>query len=160
MNFPYHPWYQPRHMSPPATRWVPLVEQELLIIPEFFSGFPYGSCCSMLCLLYSVLRTLACHCFSFGHCIFWFYLPLWCLQPIVIGREDHRKKLRLGVQAVTKDRPHGVQGQHLGGRPGGKNPRSSWILAFLSIAEGISKVSFFWKIYIKWKKVNFSTKIY
>ena len=84
------------HMSPPATRWVPLVEQELLIIPEFFSGFPYGSCCSMLCLLYSVLRTLAWHCFSFGHCIFWFYLPLWCLQPIVIGREDQKKKIKAG----------------------------------------------------------------
>jgi hypothetical protein len=33
-------------------------------------------------------------------------------------------------------------------------------VSFLSIAEGISKVSFFRKIYNKWKKVNFSTKIY
>jgi len=34
----------------------------------------------------------------------------------------------------------------------------SWILAFSSIAVGISKVSFFRKM--RWKKVNFSTKIY
>ena len=87
-------------------------------------------------------------------------------------RRPEEKTLRLGVQGATKDRPRGVQRQCLGGRPGGKTPRSSWILAFLSIAEGISKVSFlsiaegiskvsfFRKIYNKWKKVNFSTKIY
>ena len=39
-----------------------------------------------------------------------------------------------------------------------QSPVSSWILAFLSIAEGISKVSFFRKM--KWKKVKFSTRIY
>jgi hypothetical protein len=49
------------------------------------------------------------------------------------------------VQGATKV-PIGVQGQHPGA-PG-----------FLSIAEGISKMSFFRKM--KWKKVNFSIKIY
>jgi hypothetical protein len=52
------------------------------------------------------------------------------------------------VQGATKV-PIGVQGQH---------PGAPGFLAFLSIAEGISKMSFFRKM--KWKKVNFSIKIY
>ena len=57
---------------------------------------------------------------------------------------------------AAKD-PFGIQGNALVADQR-QSPVSSWILAFLSIAEGISKVSFFRKM--KWKKVNFSTRIY
>jgi hypothetical protein len=74
----------------------------------------------------------------------------------VIGRSEE-KHFKVGG-AGGQQGPLWGSGQCPGGRPGDTVPVSSWILAFLSIAEGISKVSFFRKM--KWKKVNFSTKIY
>ena len=60
--------------------------------------------------------------------------------------------LRPGVQGAAKDPFIALVADQR------QSPVSSWILAFLSIAEGISKVSFFRKM--KWKKVKFSTRIY
>jgi len=76
------------------TRWVPLVEQELLTLPEHPSSPPVFS-------VVRVARSLAwCVCFvdcclsvcafSFGHCvvcsssIYGFWLPLWYLQTLLI----------------------------------------------------------------------------
>ena len=71
-----------------------LVEQELLTLPEYLSspqflvGFVFNSIFSFMCMF--VDRCLSFCTFSFDHCvvcsssIYWFWLPLWYLQTLLI----------------------------------------------------------------------------
>ena len=100
------------------TRLVPLLEQELLTLPEHLNSPPVFSsirvtqslvlyvyfvdrclysffwplCCLFFCLLAIVLSVLL----SFGHCvvcsssIYGFWLPLWYLQTFLSYKEDYR----------------------------------------------------------------------
>ena len=57
-----------------TTRQVPLVDQELLTIPEQPSsplGFKWGLCCPNFSFMHSILSTIVCLflSLSFGHCI-------------------------------------------------------------------------------------------
>ena len=67
------------------TRQVPLVEQELLAIPEHISSPPMGGVCVTRSLVLYVCCLSFCT-FSFGHClvcsssIYRFWLPFWYLQ--------------------------------------------------------------------------------
>ena len=74
------------------TRRVPLVEQELLILPEHLSSPPLFSGVRVtrsLVYVCFVDRCLSFCAFSFGHCvvcsssIYGFWLPLWCLQTFL-----------------------------------------------------------------------------
>ena len=77
------------------TRRVPLVEQELINLPEHlssppvFSGVPVTR--SLVVRVCIVDRCLSFCTFSFGHCvvcsssIYGFWLPLWYLLPIVLS---------------------------------------------------------------------------
>jgi len=77
------------------TRWLPLVEQELLTLPEHLSSPPIFSGVrvtrSLVLCVYFVDRCLSFCPFSFGHCvvcsssIYGFWLPLWYLQTLLIG---------------------------------------------------------------------------
>ena len=73
------------------TRLVPLVEQELLILPEHLSSPPVCSGVrvtrSLVLCVCLVDRWLSLCTFSFGHCvvcssIYGFWLPLWYLQTL------------------------------------------------------------------------------
>jgi len=61
--------------------------------PGFFLGVG-GSFYSIFSFLCSVLYIIVCH-FSFGHCfvcpssIYWFWLPLWYLQTLLIHQIDY-----------------------------------------------------------------------
>ena len=76
------------------TRRVPLVEQELLNLPEHLSSPPVFSevrvTQSLVLYVCFVDRCLSCCIFSFGHCvvcsssIYGFWLPLWYLQTLLI----------------------------------------------------------------------------
>ena len=72
------------------TRQLPLVEQQLLTLPEHMSSSPVFNGVRVtqslvLCICF-VDRCLSFCTFSFGHCvvcsslIYWFWLPLWYLQ--------------------------------------------------------------------------------
>jgi hypothetical protein len=76
------------------TRWVPLVEQELLTLPEHLSSPPVFSGVRVtrsliLCVCF-VDRCLSFSTFSFGHCfvcsslIYRFWLPLWYFQALLV----------------------------------------------------------------------------
>jgi hypothetical protein len=75
------------------TRRMPLVERELPTLPEHLSSCPVFSGVRVarslvLCVCF-VDRCLSFCIFSFGHCvvchsIFWFWLPLWYLQTLLI----------------------------------------------------------------------------
>jgi hypothetical protein len=75
------------------TRRVPLVEQELLTLPDHLSSPPVfsGVCVTRSLVLYVcfVDRCLSFSTFSFGHCvvcsssIYGFLLPLWYLQTLL-----------------------------------------------------------------------------
>jgi len=76
------------------TRWVPLVEQELLTLPEHLSSPPVFSGVRVsrslvLCVCF-VDHCLSFCPFSFGHCvlcsssIYGFWLPLWCPQSLIV----------------------------------------------------------------------------
>jgi hypothetical protein len=75
------------------TRRVPLVEQELLILPEHLSSPPVFSGVrvtrSLVLYVCFVDRCLSFCTFSFGHCvvcsssIYGFWLPLWYLQTLL-----------------------------------------------------------------------------
>ena len=79
------------------TRWVPLVQQELLTLSEHLSSPPVFSWVRVTrsCVLYVcfVDRCLSFCTFSFGHCvvysssIYGFWLPLWYLQTLLICLE-------------------------------------------------------------------------
>jgi hypothetical protein len=79
------------------TRRVPLVEQELLTLPDHLSSPPILSGArvtwSLVLYVYFVYRCLSFCVFSFGHCvgcsssIDGFWLPLWYLQTLLhIGK--------------------------------------------------------------------------
>ena len=75
-------------------RRVPLVVQELFILPEQPSSPPGFSRIrvtrSLVLRVCFVDGCLSSHFFSFGHCVFcpystyWFWLPLWYLQTLLI----------------------------------------------------------------------------
>ena len=75
------------------TRRVPLVEQDLLTLPEHMSSPPVFSGVrvtrSLVLYVCFVDRCLSCCTFSFGHCvvcsssIYRFWLPLWYLQTLL-----------------------------------------------------------------------------
>jgi len=88
LSFP-HSWLIIRFVTR-LTRRVPLVEQELLALPEHPSSPPVFSGIRVtrslaLCVCY-VDRCLSIYTFSFGHCvvcsssIYGFYIPFWYLQ--------------------------------------------------------------------------------
>jgi hypothetical protein len=70
------------------TRLVPLVEQEMLTLPDHLSSPPILSGArvtrSLVLYVYFVYRCLSFCTFSFGHCVicfsslYGFWLPLWC----------------------------------------------------------------------------------
>ena len=76
------------------TRWVPLVEQELLILPKHLRSPPVfsGVCVtrSLVFCVYFIDRCLSFCTFSCGHCvvrsssIYGLWLPLWYLQSLII----------------------------------------------------------------------------
>jgi hypothetical protein len=78
------------------TRWVPLVEQELLTLPEHLSSPPVFSGArvtrSLVLYVCFIDRCLSFCTFSFGHCvvcsssIYGFWLPLWYLQTLLNKR--------------------------------------------------------------------------
>ena len=74
------------------TRWVPVVEQEMLTFPEHMSSPPVFSGVrvtrSLTLYVCFVDCCLSCCTFSFGHCvvcssIYGFWLPLWYLQTLL-----------------------------------------------------------------------------
>jgi hypothetical protein len=75
------------------TRWVPLVEQEMLTLPEHLSSHPVFSGVrvtrSLVLYVCCVDRCLSFCTFSFGHCVvcssstYGFWLPLWYLQTLL-----------------------------------------------------------------------------
>jgi hypothetical protein len=76
------------------TRRMPLVEQELLLLPEHLSSPPVFSSVrvtrSLVLYVCFVDRCLSFCTFSFGHCvvcssIYGFLLPLWYLQTLLTG---------------------------------------------------------------------------
>jgi hypothetical protein len=76
------------------TRRVPLVEQELLTLPEHLSSPPVfsGVCVTRSLVLYVCFpdRCLSFCAFSFGRCvvcssIYGFWLPLWYLQTLLVN---------------------------------------------------------------------------
>ena len=81
------------------TWWVPLVEQELLTLPEHLSSPPVFSMVrvtrSLVLYVCFVDRCLSFCTFSFGHCvvcsssIYGFWLPLWYLQTLFIKLFKH-----------------------------------------------------------------------
>ena len=85
------------------TRRVPLVEQELLPLPEHLSSSPVFSRVDVapylvLCVFF-VVRCLSFCTFSFGHCvvcsssIYEFWLPLWYLRTPptdIINKKDNK----------------------------------------------------------------------
>jgi len=77
------------------TRWVPLVEQELLTLPEHLSSSPVFSGVRVTRLVLYICfvdRCLSFCTFYFGHCVFCsssiydFWLPLWYLQTLFAWR--------------------------------------------------------------------------
>jgi hypothetical protein len=79
---------------PRLTRRVPLVEQELLTLPEHLSSPPVfsGVHVTRSLVLYICFpdRCLSFCAFSFGHCvvcssIYGFWLPLWLLQTLLVN---------------------------------------------------------------------------
>jgi hypothetical protein len=91
------------------TRRVPLVEQELLTLPEHLSsppGFQWGSCYSIFSFIYICFidRCLSFCTFSFGHCvvcsssIYGFWLFLWYLQTLLIVPSFESITLLLGKE--------------------------------------------------------------
>jgi len=76
------------------TRRVPLVEQELLTLPEHLRSPPVLSGVRitryLVLFVYFIFRCLSFCTFSFGHCvvcpssIYGFWLPLWYLQTLLI----------------------------------------------------------------------------
>jgi len=79
------------------TRWtrrVPLVEQELLTLPEHMSSLPVFSGVRVIWSLVLYIcfadRCLSFCTFSFGHCVvcsssvYEFWLPLWYLQTLLV----------------------------------------------------------------------------
>jgi hypothetical protein len=91
-SFP-HSWLITRFVTK-LTRRVPLVEQELLTLPEHLSSPPVVSGVrvtrSLVLSVCFVDRCLSFCTFSFGHCvvcsssIYGFWLPLWYLQTLLI----------------------------------------------------------------------------
>ena len=91
-SFP-HSWLITEFV-PRLTRWLPLVEQELLTLPEHLSSLPVFSGVrvtrSLVLYVCFVDRCLSFCTFSFGHCvvcsssIYGFRLPLWYLQTLVV----------------------------------------------------------------------------
>ena len=75
------------------TRWVPLVEQELLILPKHIRSPPvFSGVCVTRSIVFCVCfidRCLSLCTFSCGHCIvcsssiYRFWLPLWYLQTLL-----------------------------------------------------------------------------
>ena len=90
-SFP-HSWLITEFV-PRLTRWLPLVEQELLTLPEHLSSLPVFSGVrvtrSLVLYVCFVDRCLSFCTFSFGHCvvcsssIYRFSLPLWYLQTLL-----------------------------------------------------------------------------
>jgi len=105
-SFP-HSWLIIRFVTR-LTRWVPLVEQELLTIPEHLSSPPLFSgvrvtLSLVLCVCF-VNRCLSFCTFSFGHCvvcsssIYGFWLPLWDLHTLIqSSRNGGRNWLRQSI---------------------------------------------------------------
>jgi hypothetical protein len=77
------------------TRWVPLMEQELLILPKHLRSPPvFSGVCVTRSIVFCVCfidRCLSFCTFSWGHCIvcsssiYRFWLPLWYLVAIVLS---------------------------------------------------------------------------
>jgi len=98
------------------TRQVPLVEQELLTLPEHLSSSPVFSgdrvTRSLVLYVCFVDRCLSFCTFSFGHCvvcsslIFGFWLPLWYFQTLQIFVSHLRKiSYRHFFKIYQPDRP-------------------------------------------------------
>ena len=95
------------------TRRVPLVEQDLLTIPEHLASPPVfsGVCVtrSLVLYVYFVYHCLFVCTFSFGHCvdcsssIYEFWLPFWYLQAIVMTycNHCHCNKFNLKLQCLS-----------------------------------------------------------
>ena len=69
-------------------RRVPLVEQELLSLPDHMSWTPVHSGVRVTRSIVLRVRCLSYCTFSFGHCVVWssifvFWLPLWYLQTLL-----------------------------------------------------------------------------
>jgi hypothetical protein len=91
MSFP-HSWLITGFVTR-LTRWVPIVEQELLTLPEHLSSSPVINGVRVtqslvLCVCF-VDRCLSfCH-FLFGHCVVWpssiygFWIPFWYIQTLL-----------------------------------------------------------------------------
>jgi hypothetical protein len=87
------------------TRRVPLVEQELLTLPEHLSSPPVFTRVrvtrSLVLYVCFVDRCLFFCTFSFGHCvvysssIYGFWLPIWYLQTLLKDMLDCAQKIRL-----------------------------------------------------------------
>ena len=83
LTFP-HSWLIITGFVIRLTRWVSLMEQELLS-PRFLVGFVL---LDLWCVCFGD-RQLTCWLFSFGHCvvsssIYGFWLPLWYLQTLLL----------------------------------------------------------------------------
>ena len=86
------------------TRRVPLVEQELPILPEHLSSPPVFNGVhvtrSLILFVCFVDRCLSLCTFSFGHCvvcpssIYGFWLPLWYLQTLLVTSGKSQKITR------------------------------------------------------------------
>ena len=92
------------------TRWVPLVEQELLTLPEhpssppFFSGVRVTQ--SLVLYVCFVDRCLSFCAFSFGHCvvcssIYGFWLPHWYLQTLHIDSWSYVKHVTVSGKHIS-----------------------------------------------------------
>ena len=92
------------------TRRVPLVEQELLILPEHLSSPPVFSGVrvtrSLVLYVCFVDRCLFFCSFSFGHCvvcsssIYRFWLPLWYLQTLLIESKSKGNSIQCSISCL------------------------------------------------------------